>query len=102
MEPSEQVEEIDESSTVDRSDRRTPRTPRRIPLKVALKYRGQDFIYNVNTVDFSKTGLRVQAPRVPWQPGQPVIALPSKSAIPHGYCRVVWVSEREAGLEFVN
>ena len=102
MEPSEGVEEINDTPAIDRPDRRAPRTPRRISLQVALKSRGQDLIYNVNTVNFSKTGLRVQARRLPWEPGQPVIALPSKSSIPTGYCRVVWVNEDEAGLEFIN
>jgi hypothetical protein len=102
MEPTEQVEEVRETPAMGRPAGRAPRTSRRISLQVALKYRGQDFIYNVNTVNFSKTGLRVKAHRLPWEPGQPVIALPNKSSIPHGYCRVVWVSEHEAGLEFIN
>ena len=102
MEPFEEVEEVNGTPTIDRPDRRTPRTSRRISLQVALKCRGQDMVYNVNTVNFSKTGLRVQARRLPWEPGQPVIALPNKSSIPDGYCRVVWVSEHEAGLEFIN
>ena len=102
MEPFEEVEEINDTPNIDRPDRRAPRTSRRIPLQVALKYRGQDMVYNVNTVNFSKTGLRVQAPRLHWEPGQPVIALPNKSSIPTGYCRVVWVNEDEAGLKFIN
>ena len=102
MEPTEQVEDLNDTPIVDRPDLRAPRTSRRITLQVALKSHGQDFTYNVNTVNFSKTGLRVQGPRLPWEPGQPVIALPNKSSIPTGYCRVVWVTESEAGLEFIN
>jgi hypothetical protein len=102
MEPYEEVEAINDTPTIDRSDRRAPRISQRIPLQVALKYRGQDMVCNVNTVNFSRTGLRVQGPRLHWEPGQPVIALPNKSPIPTGYCRVVWVSGHEAGLEFVN
>lgn len=102
MEPFDQVEEIQVAPPIGRPDRRAPRVARRISLQVALKYRGQDLTYNVNTVNFSRTGLRVKAPRLPWEPGQPVIALPNKSSVPTGYCRVVWVNDREAGLEFVN
>lgn len=81
--------------------RRATRVSRRVPVRLALKVRGQDFIYNVNTVNFSKTGLRVQS-RVPLETGQPVVALPNKSGTPAGYCQVVWMDGKEAGLKLVH
>ena len=81
--------------------RRSQRTARRIPIHVAVKYQGRDLVRTVNTVNFSKHGLRVQTNLV-LQPGQAVYAMPTKTNTPSGYCRVVWASEQEAGLEFVN
>jgi hypothetical protein len=68
---------------------------------VAVKYQGEDVVRTVNTVDFSKHGLRVQTNLV-LQPGQAVYAMPTKGKLPSGYCRVIWTTGREAGLEFVN
>ena len=81
--------------------RRATRISRRVSVQLALKVRGEDYIYNVNTVNFSKTGLRVQT-RVLLELGQPVVALPSKGGAPTGYCRVVWTDGREAGLQLVH
>ncbi len=81
--------------------RRSPRTSRRIPIQVALKYQGQDKVCFVNTVHFSRTGLRVQS-GLTLEPGQALVALPGRSGGPHGYCRVVWTNGRDTGLEFVN
>jgi len=81
--------------------RRSRRTTRRIPIHVAVKQQGQDVVRTVNTVNFSKHGLRVQT-TLGLQPGQAVYAMPTKTNTPSGYCRVVWASEQEAGLEFVN
>lgn len=89
------------NSDLDHVHRRSPRTSRRIPIQVALKYQGQDKVCYVNTVNFSKTGLRVQS-NLSLEPGQALVALPGRSGAPHGYYRVVWTDGRDAGLEFVN
>jgi hypothetical protein len=89
------------SSDVTINPRRSQRTARRIPIHVAVKQQGQDVVRTVNTVNFSKHGLRVET-RLALRPGQAVYAMPTKANTPSGYCRVVWASEREAGLEFVN
>jgi len=81
--------------------RRATRISRRVSVRLALKVGGQDIIYNVNTINFSKTGLRVQT-RVPLETGQPVVALPNKRGTPTGYCRVVWMDGGEAGLQLVH
>ena len=101
MEPFDRDKEVRAVSPVDRNDRRTPRFPRRVSIQIALRVRGEDYTYNVNTVNFSRNGLRVLA-RLPLEPGQPVIAMPNNRNIPAGYCRVIWNSGNEAGLEYVN
>lgn len=102
MEPyNEQMEEVPATSGTGQIDRRAPRFSRRVSIQLALRVRGEDYTYNVNTVNFSRAGLRVLA-RLPLEPGQPVIALPNKNNIPSGYCRVIWINGFEAGLEFVN
>jgi hypothetical protein len=40
--------------------------------------------------------------RLPLEPGHPVLTLPNTSNIPSGYCRVIWNSGNEAGLEYIN
>ena len=81
--------------------RRSTRTARRVPINMAVKNQGRDLVRTVNTVNISKHGLRVQTNLV-LHPGQAVYAMPTKANTPSGYCRVVWASEREAGLEFMN
>jgi len=88
-------------SDVTHVHRRSPRTSQSIPLKVAFRQRGEDKVSVVNTVNFSRTGLRVQS-KLTLEPGQALMALPGKDRIPSGYCRVVWVSGNEAGLEFIH
>jgi hypothetical protein len=97
----EQLKMNERVSKPGQTDRRAKRISRRASVRLALKVRGEDFVYNVNTVNFSKTGLRVQT-RMPLEPGQPVVALPNKSGTPTGYCRVVWMDGREAGLQLVH
>lgn len=82
-------------------NRKSPRTARRVAIQLAFKQQGEDKISFFNTVNYSKTGLRVQC-RLALEPGQAIVALPNKSSLPHGYCRVVWTTGHEAGLEFVN
>ncbi len=101
MEPLEEIERERVIPPPGQCDRRAPRFSRRVCIQIALKHLGEDYVYNVNTVNFSRTGLRVLA-RLPLEPGQPVIALTNKGNIPSGYCRVVWNSGVEAGLEFVH
>jgi len=101
MEPFDHAEEVKAGPPVERHDPRAPRFPRRVSIQITLRFRGEDYTYNVNTVNFSRTGIRVLA-RLPLEPGQPVLALPNTSNIPSGYCRVIWNSGHEAGLEFVN
>ena len=81
--------------------RRSPRTSQRLPLHLAVKFEGQDVVSLVNTVNYSKHGMRVQT-NLPLRPGQAVYALPAKAKLPSGYCRVVWANEAEAGLELVH
>jgi hypothetical protein len=98
------LEEIDRGQAVPipRGEaRRAPRVSRRVCIQIALKHQGEDFVYNVNTVNFSRTGLRVIG-RLPLEPGQPVIAFPNKGNIPSGYCRVIWTNGSETGLAYVN
>jgi len=80
---------------------RAPRVSRRISVRLALKVRGENHFYNVNTVNFSKTGLRVQT-RMPLEPGQLAVALPSKGGTPAGYCRVIWMDGKDAGLQLIH
>jgi hypothetical protein len=101
MEPYDPIEEVRAVPPVDRAERRAARFPRRVSIQIALRFRGEDYTYNVNTVNFSRNGLRVLA-RLPLQPGQPVLTMPNASNIPYGYCRVIWNNGHEAGLEFVN
>jgi hypothetical protein len=101
MEPFDRVKEGQAASPIDRNDRRAPRFPRRVSIQIALRVRGEDYTYNVNTVNFSRTGVRVLA-RLPLEPGHPVLTLPNTSNIPSGYCRVIWNSGNEAGLELVH
>jgi hypothetical protein len=101
MEPSDQVEDVQIAPAVERVDRGAPRFPRRVSIQVALRFQGEDYTYNVNTVNVSRTGLRVLA-KLPLHPGQPVLTLPNNANIPSGYCRVIWNNGHEAGLQYVN
>ena len=101
MGPAESTKEISMDSGLTHVNRRSPRTARRVSIQLALRMRGEDKICYANTVNYSKTGLRVQ-PQVALEPGQALVTLPNRSSVPHGYCRVVWSTGQEAGLEFVN
>jgi DnaJ-class molecular chaperone len=81
--------------------RRSQRTAGKIPIRVAVKYQGQDLLRTVNTVNISKHGLRVQT-NFALQPRQAVYVLSTGGKTPSGYTRVVWASQQEAGLEFAN
>ena len=81
--------------------RRSQRTADKIPIHVAVKVQGQDLLQTVNTLDVSKHGLRVQT-NLALQPRQVVYVLSNGDKSPSGYCRVVWTTQQEAGLELVN
>ena len=97
----EQLEMEDQIHNSNELTHRAPRVSRRVSVRLALKVRGEDVVYHVNTVNFSKSGLRVQT-RVPLEPGQPVVAFPSKGGTPAGYCRVVWMKAGDAGLQLIH
>ncbi len=101
MEPIERAEELEVVPPSEKIPRGAPRFARRVSIQVALRFQGEDYTYNVNTVNISRTGLRVIA-RLPLHPGQPVLTLPNNCNVPSGYCRVIWNNGHEAGLEYVN
>lgn len=81
--------------------RRSARTSKRTPILVVVKNQGLETTLTAATVNISARGLRVRTRRG-LEPGQAVYVLPSREKTPTGYSRVVWVTQAEAGLEFLN
>jgi len=81
--------------------RRFERVAKRTAVSLVVKNQGNETTLMASTVNISPYGLRVQ-PRRSLQQGQAVYALPGREKTPTGYCRVVWVTQAEAGLEFLN
>jgi hypothetical protein len=81
--------------------RRSERVAKRTAVSLVVKNQGSETTLLASTVNISARGLRVQ-PRRNLQRGQIVYALPGRERTPTGYGRVVWVSQAEAGLEFLN
>lgn len=81
--------------------RRSERVTKRLPVSLVVKNQGNETTLMASTVNVSPHGLRVQ-PRRSLQPRQAVYALPGRGVTPSGYCRVVWVTQAEAGLEFLD
>jgi hypothetical protein len=81
--------------------RRSERIPKRTPVLVVVKNQGLERTLTAATVNISARGLRVQTRRS-LERGQAVYVLPGREKTPTGYGRVVWVTQAEAGLEFLN
>jgi hypothetical protein len=81
--------------------RRSERVAKRTAVSLVVKNQGYETTLMASTVNISAHGLRVQ-PRRSLQQGQAVYALPGREKTPTGYCRVVWITQAEAGLEFLN
>lgn len=81
--------------------RRFERVAKRTAVSLVVKNQGSETTLSASTVNVSAQGLRVQ-PRRSLQQGQAVYALAGRGGTPAGYCRVVWVTQAEAGLEFLN
>jgi hypothetical protein len=81
--------------------RRSRRISKRTPISVVVKNQGIEKTLMAATVNISAHGLRVQTRRS-LERGQAVYVLPSRQKTPAGYGRVVWTSQAEAGLEFLN
>ncbi len=81
--------------------RRSRRISKRTPVSVVVKKQGLETTLTAATVNISAHGLRVQTRRN-LERGQFVYVLPTRGKTPSGYGRVVWVSQVEAGLEFLN
>jgi hypothetical protein len=81
--------------------RRSRRIHRRTPVSVVVKNQGLETTLTAATVNISAHGLCVQTRRG-LECGQAVFVLPSREKTPTGYGRVVWATQAEAGLEFLN
>ena len=81
--------------------RRSARTSKRIPVSLVVKYQGNENTIVASTINISAHGLRIQ-PRRSLHQGQVVYALGGPATLRARYCRVVWISQAEAGLEFLN
>lgn len=81
--------------------RRSRRISKRTPVSVVVKKQGLETTLTAATVNISARGLRVQTRRN-LERGQFVYVLPNRGKTPSGYGRVIWVSQVEAGLEFLN
>ncbi|MBZ5516592.1 MAG: PilZ domain-containing protein [Acidobacteriia bacterium] len=66
-----------------------------------MKNQGNESTIVASTVNISAHGLCIQ-PRRSFQPGQIAYVLPGPATARACYCRVVWTSQTEAGLEFLN
>jgi hypothetical protein len=81
--------------------RRSQRISTRTPISVVVKKQGLETTLTAATVNISAHGLRVQTRRS-LECGQAVYVLPGREKMRSGYGRVVWVTQAEAGLEFLN
>lgn len=81
--------------------RRSQRVAKRVAVSLVVKNQGSEATLLTSTVNVSAHGLCVHIRRS-LQRGQFVYALARRGYTPAGYCRLVWVTQTAAGLEFLN